>query len=201
MTCNKGKQVYKEDSRFLVVVVCLFLFPYLLLCFDIKAADTTNTAITRASGATIDLLSPEHVIYKPIVEAPSLPTTTRSAADSKLSAVPRIDASKKTLGQLRANSEKEVIELIKIHASTYGLNPDLPLRIAKCESGHRANAKNKSSTASGVFQYLAGTWANTSAGRAGISVFDADANIRMAITHIATKGTSPWASSKSCWNT
>ena len=46
MMCNKGKQVYIKDSRFLAVVTCLFLFPYLLLCFDVKAAGTTNTAIT-----------------------------------------------------------------------------------------------------------------------------------------------------------
>ena len=86
-----------------------------------------------------------------------------------------------------------------IHPATE-LDPDLPLRISACESGYRWDAKNRSSTASGVFQYLAGTWANTAAGRQGITVFDADANIRMAITYIATKGTSPWNASRPCWS-
>jgi hypothetical protein len=100
-----------------------------------------------------------------------------------------------------AYSKDEVIELIRVHSASYGLDPALPLAIAKCESGYRWDAKNATSSASGVFQYLSGTWANTPAGREGISVFDADANIRMAIAAIATSGTTPWNASKPCWTT
>lgn len=74
------------------------------------------------------------------------------------------------------------------------------LRIAMCESGLRWDAKNPTSTASGVFQYLAGTWRNTSEGRKGTSAFDADANIRMAVGHVAVHGTGAWNASISCWN-
>ena len=34
------------------------------------------------------------------------------------------------------------------------------IRISKCESGHRANAQNGTSTARGLFQILIGTWEN-----------------------------------------
>lgn len=101
----------------------------------------------------------------------------------------------------RAYTKEEVIELIRRHAASYDLDPALPLAIARCESGFRWDARNPNSSAAGVMQYLNGTWANTSAGRAGESVFDADANIRMAVTHIAIHGTAPWNASKSCWNT
>jgi hypothetical protein len=52
-----------------------------------------------------------------------------------------------------------------------------------------------------VFQYLSGTFANTPEGKQGLSVFDADANIRAAVRHMAVHGTSPWNASKPCWNT
>jgi len=103
-----------------------------------------------------------------------------------------------TVGQ-HPYSKEDVENLIREHSVSFGLDPSLPLRIAKCESGFRWDAKNKSSTASGVFQYLKGTWANTSEGKKGTSVFDADANIRMAVASIATSGTAPWNASIGCW--
>lgn len=81
-----------------------------------------------------------------------------------------------------------------------GVDDDLVVGIARCESNLRWDAKNRTSTASGVFQYLAGTWANTSEGRKGTSVLDADANVRMAVSHVAAHGTAAWNSSKGCWN-
>jgi hypothetical protein len=99
----------------------------------------------------------------------------------------------------RNYTRDEVVELIKSYSAFYGISPDTSLRIAKCESGFNQAAKNPSSSASGVFQYLRGTWSNTEEGKAGISVFDADANVRAAVRHIATKGTSPWNASIHCW--
>jgi hypothetical protein len=97
-------------------------------------------------------------------------------------------------------SKEEVQQFIKDYSESYGISADTPLRIARCESGFNQYAKNKSSTASGVFQYLSQTWANTPEGRNGLSVFDADANVRAAVRHIAVHGTVPWLSSKHCWN-
>ena len=101
---------------------------------------------------------------------------------------------------VRAYSKKEVQRLIRLHASRHGLDPDLPLAIAQCESGFRWDAANGRSSARGVFQYLSGTWRTTKEGRKGTSVLDTDAHIRMAVAHIATIGTGPWNASRDCWH-
>lgn len=100
----------------------------------------------------------------------------------------------------RTYSKEEVIQIIKDYSAQYGISADVPLRVANCESGYNQFSRNRNSTATGVFQYLASTWKNTEAGKQGISVFDADANVHMAIKSIASGGINNWAASKSCWN-
>jgi hypothetical protein len=97
-------------------------------------------------------------------------------------------------------TKEEVENLIRKYSADYKTDPALPIRIAKCESGLRWDAANPISSARGVFQYLKGTFANTPEGKAGLSVFDADANVRAAVRHIAVHGTAPWNASRSCWN-
>jgi len=99
----------------------------------------------------------------------------------------------------RRYSTQEVQDLIIKYSYQYGIDPALPLRISFCESRHRWNAENKTSSASGTFQYVQGTWANTPEGKKGLSVFDADANVRAAVRHISVHGTSPWSESRTCW--
>jgi len=83
----------------------------------------------------------------------------------------------------------------------YGINPAVPLGIARCESGFNQFSKNKSSTASGVYQWLTKSWKNQPASLNGtVSPFDADANVRAAVWLIAHGKTSPWNASKKCWN-
>lgn len=65
-------------------------------------------------------------------------------------------------------------------------NVDLMLRIMGCESGGDPNNKNRSSSASGLFQILGGP-------------FDPAANIAVAHSMWATRGTQPWTASASCW--
>ncbi len=62
--------------------------------------------------------------------------------------------------------------------STFGPYANSALAVARCESGFNPNAKNPSSSASGVFQFLSGTWRTTS--YAGYSPFNAWANIQAA---------------------
>lgn len=100
---------------------------------------------------------------------------------------------------VRAYTKDEVQALIRAYARAHGIDPQLPLAIAACESGFRWNAANGRSSARGVFQYLSGTWRSTEEGRNGASVLDADANIRMAVSAIARSGTTPWAASRRCW--
>jgi soluble lytic murein transglycosylase-like protein len=56
---------------------------------------------------------------------------------------------------------------------------DWGLRIAKCESGYNPYAQNPSG-ASGLFQFMPSTFANTPPGRAGGSIWDPTANAQAA---------------------
>ena len=51
--------------------------------------------------------------------------------------------------------KSEVEGLIRKH---FGEHAEKAIKVAKCESGLNPNAKNKHSTASGVFQIIKGTW-------------------------------------------
>ena len=72
--------------------------------------------------------------------------------------------------------------IIRAAASRWGADETQLLRVAYCESRYNPNAFNGSSGASGLFQFLATTWAANSvrAGYAGASVFDPVANANTA---------------------
>lgn len=96
-------------------------------------------------------------------------------------------------------SKDEVEQLIRQYAAIYGIDPQTPVCIAWYESGYNQFSKNRSSTASGVFQYLTSTWKYTDEGKAGLSVFDADANVRAAVKYMAIhKSTAPWTVRSKC---
>ena len=86
----------------------------------------------------------------------------------------------------------EVQRLIVKWARHYGVNEQRVLRIAACESGYRANATN--GQYKGVFQQGQTWWAARSAryGRAGASIFNADANIQVSIAMMAQGGFGHW---------
>jgi len=69
------------------------------------------------------------------------------------------------------------------------------LRVAKCESNYNPMAVNRSSGASGLFQFLPSSWANTPQGKAGQSVFDAAANAAGAAWYYNATGRTggPWS--------
>lgn len=50
--------------------------------------------------------------------------------------------------------QKEIIRQAKF----YGVSVTTSLRIANCESGFKDTAKNKHSTAKGIYQFIDGTW-------------------------------------------
>ncbi|GAB4143200.1 MAG: hypothetical protein OHK0017_00260 [Patescibacteria group bacterium] len=57
--------------------------------------------------------------------------------------------------------------MIDYYAQMYGVNPDKLFRVMMCESGGRSNAKNKSSSASGIMQFMPRTF-YANAARVGI---------------------------------
>lgn len=92
-------------------------------------------------------------------------------------------------------------------AMQYGIDPALPLAIAYCESRYNSQAKSKISTATGLFQFLAGTWQST---RRAMQVdenldlrLDPIESTRTAIWKIANGGLRAWQAdpnSESCWS-
>lgn len=68
------------------------------------------------------------------------------------------------------------------------------LYIARRESNCDPSAKNRNSSASGVFQIVAGTWAYWSVrcGYGGSSVFSATANVSVAACMVRNGGWGPW---------
>lgn len=77
---------------------------------------------------------------------------------------------------------------------------DLALRIMGCESGGNPNAKNPTSSASGLFQHLGRFWADRSvrAGWSGADIFDPEANIAVA-AWLRNDGWHHWNPSRHCW--
>ncbi len=70
--------------------------------------------------------------------------------------------------------ELTTIEKIVKYSKQYNVNPDTALRIAYCESRFNINAKNNTSTAKGLYQFLDGTWKHYCSG----DRFDEDENIK-----------------------
>ena len=58
----------------------------------------------------------------------------------------------------------------------FGKNTDKALRVMACESRGNPNAKNRRSSASGLFQFLSSTWKTWGVG----DVFDPEANVAAA---------------------
>jgi soluble lytic murein transglycosylase-like protein len=129
----------------------------------------------------------------PQVKTNRVETTLRNSAGSE-GTVPKVGAYNG-----RNYSKEEVQALIIQYSQQYGINPAVPLCIARLESGYNQFSANKSSSARGVFQYLSGTWRATDEGKLGISVFDADANVKAAVKYMASrKSTKPWVVGPKC---
>jgi G5 domain/Transglycosylase SLT domain len=89
----------------------------------------------------------------------------------------------------------DIAGIIRAAAAKYGADETQLLRVAYCESRYNPNAYNASSGASGLFQFLAGTWAVNSirAGYAGAGVFDPVANANTAAYMFANQQARQWA--------
>jgi hypothetical protein len=74
-------------------------------------------------------------------------------------------------------ASSSIPEMIAEKAKEKGVDPALALLIAKVESGFEPTAKNKESSASGVFQFISQTWKDNCEG----DPFDPEANIGCAL--------------------
>ncbi len=93
-----------------------------------------------------------------------------------------------------------VPELIRHYSKQYWVSEKLAMAIATCESWLNPNAKNKNSTAGGVFQFLDGTF-KSSWKKYWIAwnKFDAATNIELAMAKISNEWPAAWNASKNCW--
>jgi nucleoid-associated protein YgaU len=73
--------------------------------------------------------------------------------------------------------------------------------IIQCESGGNPKAKNPSSTASGLFQFVNGTWRAYGGGEFAPTARQATVGEQYTVANRAFKreGYRPWNASKSCW--
>jgi hypothetical protein len=171
-----------------------------LLAAMCLAAALDMHALAVRSGANVDVaVQPVSTDLAGASSAARTDSTTASADIEHTSLKRRAHTSPPGSG-FRPYTRDEVKQLIRVHAAAYGIDADLPLAIAHCESGFKWNAANARSSARGVFQYLSGTWRSTKEGRKGTSVFDTEAHIKMAVAHIATLGTAAWNASRGCWD-
>ena len=77
-----------------------------------------------------------------------------------------------------APAGNNIIAIITAAAQRYGQSPTAMIAVARCESGLNPLAVNRSSGASGLFQFLPSTWRTTP--YASSSIFDATANANAA---------------------
>lgn len=89
----------------------------------------------------------------------------------------------------------DIESIIRAAAAQWGADPTQLLRVAYCESRYNPSAYNASSGASGLFQFLASTWAANSvrAGYGGASVFDPVANANTAAYMFAHSQAGQWS--------
>ncbi len=82
-------------------------------------------------------------------------------------------------------------------AIEYGISLGLPRqwawRVAFCESRYSPGAYNRSSGASGLYQFIPSTWRSTPQGRAGMSPFDPYANAEAAAWLYRNYGAGQWS--------
>ena len=94
--------------------------------------------------------------------------------------------------------KRQVIQsIIVAEALAFGVDPGLGIFLASVESDFNSNARSKESTASGVFQWIKGSWMGICVkgykiGDEHEDVFDATLNIRCAMKTIANGGLRHW---------
>ena len=102
--------------------------------------------------------------------------------------------------QLPCEAYSGVRELLVCFSEFYGLDIQKVMRVARCESGLNPLAKSKTSSASGVFQFIDSTFRSTLIRHRDhyrfpdhhVSVFDPYWNVRLATWKMSVDGYGAW---------
>ena len=86
-------------------------------------------------------------------------------------------------------------------AKEYGVDGTTMSNIIFCESGYDPYARNNSSSAQGLAQFIDSTWALTPQGKKGQNRLDPVTSITAMAWLIKTQGTHHWNASRHCWDT
>lgn len=92
-----------------------------------------------------------------------------------------------------AGGPGSVEEALTLAAAVYGVPRAELAAVAWCESRHRPWARNASSGASGLMQFMPGTYAGTPPGRAGVSIFSPYGSALAAGWLVSRSGWRPWS--------
>lgn len=91
--------------------------------------------------------------------------------------------------------ELTIEEKIEQEAIKRNYNPKRAVAIAKAESNLIPTAKSKTSSASGIFQFIKSTWNENCTG----DVFNEDDNIKCAVRMLGEGGENHWNASRHVW--
>lgn len=81
----------------------------------------------------------------------------------------------------------------RLKATEKGIDPDQFAKLIACESEWKVDARNPSSSAKGLLQYLDGTWQETKSFKEGSSQFNAYASIDEAVIDLANGEAWRWS--------
>lgn len=102
-----------------------------------------------------------------------------------------------------AMSTSTPLEIIKEQSASYKVDYELAAKVASCESKMDPEARNKTSTAKGLYQFLNGTWKHYGLKKwgslEGKDVLDPEDNTELAMWVMATYGMKDWEASRFCW--
>ena len=88
----------------------------------------------------------------------------------------------------------------KPRATVSGNVAGIQSRIRQCESGGNYRAENPTSTASGAYQFLAGTWRDVTGLEPPASAYPPAVQDAAFTKLYAQLGTKPWNASRGCWS-
>lgn len=83
------------------------------------------------------------------------------------------------LESVECKHELSIEQKIRLASREAGIDEETAVRIAKCESTLNPLAKNKNSSASGLYQWTIGSWRWVGAEKEGLDRFSADDSIAM----------------------
>jgi len=180
------------------VVVAVLTVVFALLSGHAAAQNSPSGEQRTTSGAV------SRSFDRPWLAVASIPPAaaqTSPSADAKLA---RSGAPSSAETQMDTNTTEETADQPTAQPAGRG-SPTaaqwakLRARIAWCESRSDPRAVNKASGASGLYQFMPGTWRAVTGLEPPASAYSADVQTAAFDKLFALRGTQPWNSSRSCW--